>query len=99
MVVQFTNPDLCALTEQVIFTDPYTQAPLNRWTTPQLDNAAAELRGDVQAKAAISVLKRKFCQHSDALVHGDLHTGSIMVGDLYTCCSAAVIEIVTTTEG
>eukprot|EP00878_Enallax_costatus_P005791 GHUV01006072.1.p1 GENE.GHUV01006072.1~~GHUV01006072.1.p1 ORF type:complete len:713 (+),score=234.96 GHUV01006072.1:191-2329(+) len=79
MVVQFTNPDLCALTEQVIFTDPYTQAPLNRWTTPQLDDAAAGLRSDIEAKAAISVLKRKFCQHADALVHGDLHTGSIMV--------------------
>ena len=29
-VVKYVNPDLCALTEQVIFTDPYTTAPLNR---------------------------------------------------------------------
>lgn len=78
-MIQFTNPDLCALTEQVIFSDPYADAPLNRWTTPQLDEAAAALRGDVEAKAAISVLKRKFCNNADALVHGDLHTGSIMV--------------------
>lgn len=79
IVIQYTNPDLCALTEQVIFTDPYTQAPLNRWTSPQLDDAAAGLRADVEAKAAVSVLKRKFCQNAEALIHGDLHTGSIMV--------------------
>jgi 5-methylthioribose kinase len=81
MLVRFTNPDLCALTEQVIFSDPYAQAPLNRWTSPQLDEAAAGLRADTEAKAAISVLKRKFCSSADALIHGDLHTGSIMVGE------------------
>jgi hypothetical protein len=81
MLVRFTNPDLCALTEQVIFSDPYAQAAMNRWTSPQLDEAAAGLRADTEAKAAISVLKRKFCSSADALIHGDLHTGSIMVSN------------------
>jgi hypothetical protein len=31
------NTAMCALTEQVIFTDPYTTHSNNRWTTPQLD--------------------------------------------------------------
>jgi 5-methylthioribose kinase len=79
MLVRFTNPDLCALTEQVIFSDPYAQAAMNRWTSPQLDEAAAGLRADAEAKVAVSVLKRKFCSSADALIHGDLHTGSIMV--------------------
>ena len=79
LLVKFTNPDLCALTEQVIFQDPYYSAPLNRWTSPQLDAAAADLRGDVAAKAAAFKLKQKFCQNAEALIHGDLHTGSIMV--------------------
>ena len=30
MVAQFSNPEMCALTEQVIFTDPYYDAPLNK---------------------------------------------------------------------
>lgn len=77
--MKFTNPDLCALTEQVIFMDPYYQAPLNRWTSPQLDAAAADLRGDVAAKVAAFKLKQKFSQNAEALVHGDLHTGSLMV--------------------
>lgn len=78
-MIKYTNPDLCALTEQVIFQDPYYAAPLNRHTAPQLDAAAADLRGDVAAKAAAFRLKQKFCQNAEALVHGDLHTGSIMV--------------------
>jgi 5-methylthioribose kinase len=89
MLVRFTNPDLCALTEQVIFSDPYAQAAMNRWTSPQLDEAVAGLRGDTDAKAAISVLKRKFCSSADALIHGDLHTGSIMVSD---CCMQDTYE-------
>eukprot|EP00879_Flechtneria_rotunda_P017191 GHRR01018005.1.p1 GENE.GHRR01018005.1~~GHRR01018005.1.p1 ORF type:complete len:612 (+),score=268.65 GHRR01018005.1:221-1837(+) len=79
MVIKFTNPDLCALTEQVIFTDPYYPAPLNRWTRPQLDKAAADLQADAAAKVAVSNLKQKFCQNAEVLIHGDLHTGSIMV--------------------
>jgi hypothetical protein len=30
---------------------------------------------DVEAKVAISALKRKFMTHAEALLHGDLHTG------------------------
>jgi S-methyl-5-thioribose kinase len=79
LLVKFTNPDLCALTEQVIFQDPYTDTAINRHTSPQLDAAAADLRADVPAKAAAFKLKQKFCQNAEALIHGDLHTGSIMV--------------------
>jgi 5-methylthioribose kinase len=59
--------------------DPYYDAFLNSWTRPQLDGAAADLRADVAAKAAAFRLKQKFCQNAEALIHGDLHTGSIMV--------------------
>eukprot|EP01036_Dinobryon_divergens_P034543 gene34543-44648_t len=38
------NTAMCALTEKVIFTDPYTVCELNRWTTPQLDSYAAGIR-------------------------------------------------------
>jgi hypothetical protein len=90
--VKFTNPDLCALTEQVIFQDPYYDSAINRHTSPQLDAAAADLTRDVAAKAAIFRLKQKFCQNAEALIHGDLHTGSIMVSkvSLYSMCHQQV---------
>ncbi|KAK9830593.1 hypothetical protein WJX81_002762 [Elliptochloris bilobata] len=75
---RFQNGELCRLTEQVIFSDPYRAARVNRHTTPQLDAEAAALRADPQAKAAAAALKAKFCELQQALLHGDLHTGSIM---------------------
>ena len=56
-VAQFQNTELCRLTEQVIFTDPYHAAPVNRHTGPFLDAAAAAMREDVQAKQAAARLK------------------------------------------
>ena len=56
-VTKFQNTDLCRLTEQVIFTDPYYDAPVNRHTTPHLDRVAVAMRGDVEAKVAATRLK------------------------------------------
>jgi 5-methylthioribose kinase len=75
------NTELCKITEDLIFTDPYRLNERNRWTTPQLDGIAAEFRGDVPLKLAISRLKLKFLSANEALIHGDLHTGSVMVTD------------------
>lgn len=54
---RFENGDICRLTEQVIFTDPYYSAPVNRHTSPQLDDLAHAFQHDVEAKAAITALK------------------------------------------
>ena len=56
-LAKFQNGDICKLTEQVIFTDPYFSAPVNRHTSPQLDDLAARFQADVQAKVAATALK------------------------------------------
>ena len=38
------NTAMCALTEKVIFTDPYSVSPYNHWTSPQLDSYAEGIR-------------------------------------------------------
>ena len=73
------NSALCKLTEDVIFTEPYTVHDNNRWTSPQLDDLAAAFRADAPLKRAVSRLKCRFMGDAEALIHGDLHTGSIMV--------------------
>jgi 5-methylthioribose kinase len=73
------NHALCKITEDLIFTDPYRVAEQNRWTSPWLDATAAVFREDLDAHVAISRLKLKFMGAPEALIHGDLHTGSIMV--------------------
>src|SRR5438445_174746 len=78
------NYALCKITEDLIFTDPYRDAEQNRWTQPWLDATAAAFREDLDLHAAISRLKLKFMAAPEALIHGDLHTGSIMVTDSST---------------
>jgi 5-methylthioribose kinase len=78
------NHALCKITEDLIFTDPYRVAEQNRWTSPWLDATAARFRDDLDAHAAICRLKLKFLSAPEALIHGDLHTGSIMVTDRET---------------
>ncbi|XP_042012500.1 methylthioribose kinase 1-like [Salvia splendens] len=73
------NVELCRLTEQVVFSDPYKVSEYNRWTTPYLDADAEAVREDNILKLEVAELKSKFCERSQALLHGDLHTGSIMV--------------------
>ena len=73
------NHVMCGLTEQVIFDDPYFEAELNRHTSPQLDDVAADIRQDAGLKIAVQELKTIFMSKAQTLLHGDLHSGSIMV--------------------
>jgi 5-methylthioribose kinase len=80
MIAAFAgNTALCKITEDLIFTDPYRVAELNRWTSPQLDPYAARWREDHDLKVAVSRLKLKFLSSAEAMLHGDLHTGSVML--------------------
>jgi 5-methylthioribose kinase len=78
------NHALCKITEDLIFTEPYFQAEQNRWTSPWLDATAAGFREDLDLHVAISRLKLDFMTRPEALIHGDLHTGSIMVTESET---------------
>ncbi len=79
MKVFCDNTELCKITEDLIFTDPYRVHERNRWTSPQLDGIAGAFRQDAELKLAVSRLKLKFVSSAEALLHGDLHTGSVMV--------------------
>jgi 5-methylthioribose kinase len=73
------NVELCKITEDLIFTDPYYLSDNNRWTSPQLDDIAETFRTTGAYRIAISELKERFLCVPQALLHGDLHTGSIML--------------------
>jgi 5-methylthioribose kinase len=72
------NVELCDITEALVFTEPYFDAPRNRHT-PGLDRLAAELRSDAGLKIEAQRLKAAFAARAETLLHGDLHTGSVMV--------------------
>ena len=75
------NVELCDITENLVFTDPYFDAEMNRHTAPHLDAVVAELRADGALKIEAQHMKRAFTARVETLCHGDLHAGSIMVTD------------------
>ncbi len=76
------NHALTRVTAELVFADPFEDLPRNRWTTPELDDVAATFKADSALRAAVARLgHRFFLTQQDALLHGDLHTGSVMVSD------------------
>lgn len=75
---RFVNPDQCKITEDLIFDEPYRIAPNNNYEAAIEDEAEA-LRTDEALHLEIALLREKFLTHGQALLHGDLHTGSIFV--------------------
>ncbi|TGD41767.1 S-methyl-5-thioribose kinase [Pseudotabrizicola sediminis] len=72
------NVALADITENLVFSDPYFDAAMNRHT-PGLDPWITKLRTDRDMKVAAQAMKHAFVSKSETLVHGDLHSGSIMV--------------------
>lgn len=77
-VKNFINPDLCKITEDLIFDDPYTVSSNNNYE-PAIEDAAAALRANDDLHLEIAILREKFLTQAQALLHGDLHTGSIFI--------------------
>ncbi|KAK8958065.1 Methylthioribose kinase [Platanthera zijinensis] len=59
--------------------DPYKVSQYNRWNSPYLDHDAEIVREDDILKLEVAGLKSMFRERSQALIHRDLHTLSIMV--------------------
>lgn len=78
------NTAMCKITEDLVFSEPYFAAPMNRWNSPHLDEVVKSLHKDVALKLAAQDLKHAFLTRTEAMIHGDLHTGSIMVTDKET---------------
>jgi 5-methylthioribose kinase len=83
LMKQFANGELCEITEDLILTEPFEPKLLgdkqnrNRFN-PLITKALAKLQSDVAVKRNVAHLKYRFMTCAQALLHGDLHTGSIM---------------------
>jgi 5-methylthioribose kinase len=78
------NAEIARMAEHLAFTEAYLEAPHNRWTAPELDDLAREVRTDDALKRTVSALKQKFMAEPQALIHGNLHTGSVLVTETDT---------------
>ncbi len=80
LVKRFINPDLCEITEDLVLTEPYNDNKhRNIVFPPNWEFVQKELYGDAKICQAAAALKFRFMNKAEALLHGDLHTGSIFV--------------------
>ncbi len=77
-VVHYSNPVMCKVTEDLVFTEPYRPHSNNHYT-PALETHAHAVYADDALYGEVLEMKEAFMTHAEALVHGDLHTGSILI--------------------
>jgi 5-methylthioribose kinase len=84
-VARSTNRALCAISEALVFEEPFTEHPNNSYVAA-LRSPIRSLHADVALRRVVGRLERCFTTRAEALVHGDLHTGSVMVGENAVGC-------------
>ena len=79
LVVSAANPELCALTFDAVLHEPYRLNDHNHWI-PELDAEVRALYSDTELLDAVTAVQEIFATREEALIHGDLHSGSVMTG-------------------
>lgn len=80
LVKGFINPDLCKISEELFFWDPYCDHERN--SINEFIRADAEqLWQDNALKLEVARLKAKFLNQAETLLHGDLHSGSVFANE------------------
>jgi 5-methylthioribose kinase len=75
---RFINPHLNKIQEDFVFTNPLMESPENQ-RNPLVDDEVQRVRTNSALKIAAAEMKASYMTHAQALIHSDLHTGSIML--------------------
>ncbi len=78
-VAEIVNPVLRKVQEDLVFTEPYIPHPNNRFSRP-LEPLVREIYADDALRAKVLELKERYMTQAQALIHNDLHTGSVLAG-------------------
>lgn len=79
LVKQFINPELCEITEDLVFTEPFIDHPRNDVFPGSKDFVKEVIWDDSELTLETAKLKFEFMTNAQSLLHGDLHTGSIFI--------------------
>lgn len=79
-VRKYINKDLCEISEDLVFTEPYNDYKgRNIVLDENLSFVKENVYDDKDLNLEAAKLKDRFKNYSQALVHGDLHSGSIFI--------------------
>ncbi|WHY35048.1 S-methyl-5-thioribose kinase [Cytobacillus firmus] len=79
LVKKFINPELCEISEDLVFTEPFYDCVRNEVFEGTREFAKKEIWEDPKLQLETAKLKFEFMTNAQSLLHGDLHTGSIFV--------------------
>jgi len=80
LVQAFSNPELCEISEDLVFTEPfYNNFNRNEITPGNEEFVQTQLYDNKALHVEVSKLKFNFMNNAQALLHGDLHTGSVFI--------------------
>ena len=78
----YTNPELCKITEDLVLTEPYYNYKNRNIITPGNEEFVREhLYEDEALHTEVGKLRLNFMNNAQALMHGDLHSGSIFANE------------------
>lgn len=81
-VKEFVNIDLCDISEDLVFTEPYYDYKNRNILTEGIEEFVKEnLYKDEQLKCEVGLLRNNFMNNAQSLIHGDLHSGSIFINE------------------
>ena len=77
---ELVNPVLRKVQEDLVFTQPFKEHPNNKYSAP-LEPLVREIYADDALRAEVHELKERYMTQAQALIHNDLHTGSILANE------------------
>lgn len=77
----FDFHDLCELTKELVFEQPFYDHPNNNFTKENRSFIEEQVYCNSLLKENAELLKRDFLENHEAIIHGDLHTASIFAID------------------
>ena len=81
-VGEFINPELCDITEDLVLTEPYNDYKGRNIITPGMEDFVKKnLYDNCDLQAEVAFLRDRFMNYAQALLHGDLHSGSIFANE------------------
>lgn len=85
LVKSFINPDLCEISEDLVYSEPFIDYNhRNNVFPPNADFVKKELYEDQALHLEAAKLKFEFMNNAQSLIHGDLHTGSVFINKEHT---------------
>lgn len=78
----FTNKELCDITEDLVLTEPYDDYKKRNIVLPENKEFVEKfLYHNEPLKVEVGELRNNFMNQAQALLHGDLHSGSIFINE------------------